>query len=134
MYLDIARNPNSTAKALNKSIRTYKKIDRLHGQALLLNGALTAEMLHILIAKVPPDMLPLAARHPHLSLEDQVALIRHSTDLLAHRVKSAILNKKKPSKEVLSMLSIDSDKDIREKAVNLLELHYGKENSNRNYC
>lgn len=128
MSLEIARNPKASQQALGKLIDQFDGKDRSLAEALFLNKSLSSENLSKLISKSPFDLIILALCHPNLSEQNQIEIIssieqgREWT-----KAKSILLNRVDLPREVLSILCVDSDEQVRNKAKRMLNDTYSRD-------
>ena len=128
MSLEIARNPKAPQQALEELVDKFDGKDRGLAEALFLNKSLSSENLSKLINKSPFDLIILALCHPNLSEQDQVEIIssiEQGKDWT--KAKSILLSREDLPREILSILCVDSDEQIRNKAKRILNDTYSRD-------
>ena len=121
--IEKARNPHTSFKTLNQISQGNLTHDLI--EALLMNPSLPSDSLPELITKCSIDLQILALKHPNLSSEQQIDIISSiNNDQLRIKAKIVLLQRPDIGKDMLTVLCLDPDKQIRERALEKLLFKY----------
>lgn len=116
-----ARNPRSSPSTLHQIALEYNGNDRDLGEALILNQALQAETLDLLLEKCSQEIQLLALTHPNLTSSQQLKIVGSiKLTRLRTKAKMVLLHRTDLTKETLAVLCLDPNGQVRTAALKKL--------------